>query len=56
MYIKGKMGVNTRETWHQLTLKFNFITKDNKDVTKYNIMERREIDSMEKDWRICYLE
>lgn len=56
MYNKGKMGANPKESWHQMTLRFNFIDSDNKDIVKHSVFERREADPLEKDWRICYLE
>lgn len=38
-------------------MKFSFIDPETKkDVIKYNVLERRESDSSEKDWRICKLD
>jgi hypothetical protein len=56
MYNAGKLGANAKESWHQITLRFHLVDAENRDVVRHNVFERREIDSSEKDWRICYLE
>ncbi|CAD8079179.1 unnamed protein product [Paramecium sonneborni] len=56
-YIQKKMALQSSQTWHQITVKFNFIDPEKKkDVIKYKVLERRESDSSEKDWRICKLD
>ena len=57
VYSLHKHALNPSQTWHQLTMKF--ICQDpelNKEVTKYNVFERREVDSSINDWRICHLD
>jgi len=40
-----------------MTIKFCCVDEEtNKDLVKFNVFERREADSSEKDWRICSLE
>ncbi|CAD8074156.1 unnamed protein product [Paramecium sonneborni] len=57
LYSQKKMALQSSQTWHQITVKFNFIDPETKkDVIKYNVLERRESDSSEKDWRICKLD
>lgn len=35
-------------------MKYVFVDEaTNKDVVKYNVLERREADSSENDWRFC---
>ncbi|CAK77647.1 unnamed protein product (macronuclear) [Paramecium tetraurelia] len=57
LFSQKKMALQSSQTWHQITVKFNFIDPETKkDVVKYNVLERRESDSSEKDWRICKLD
>lgn len=52
-----KVGQNPRTTWHQMTVQFKcYDEQTNRDVKTHTVLERREYDTSEQDWRICYLE
>ncbi|CAD8168505.1 unnamed protein product [Paramecium octaurelia] len=57
VYYQKEISLQSQYIWYQITVKFNFIDPETKkDVVKYNVLERRESDSSEKDWRICKLD
>jgi hypothetical protein len=40
-----------------MTIKFIFLDEEtSKDMTRFHVLERREADSSEKDWRFCHIE
>ncbi|KRX06589.1 hypothetical protein PPERSA_13068 [Pseudocohnilembus persalinus] len=52
-----KHGNNPAETWHQMTCRYIFYDKENKkEITQYNVLERREVDKEGMTWRMCHID
>ncbi|EAR94558.1 phosphatidylinositol 4-phosphate 5-kinase (macronuclear) [Tetrahymena thermophila SB210] len=57
IYSQHKHANNPNQTWHQVTCKFVYYDKLlGKEVAKFNVFERRESDTNQKDWRICHFD
>eukprot|EP01015_Nassula_variabilis_P023309 TRINITY_DN4352_c0_g1_i7.p1 TRINITY_DN4352_c0_g1~~TRINITY_DN4352_c0_g1_i7.p1 ORF type:complete len:168 (-),score=21.29 TRINITY_DN4352_c0_g1_i7:131-634(-) len=57
IYNPSKEGNSRTQTWHQLTMKFEFVNEEDKsNHVKYNVFERREADPSKDDWRLCQIE
>ena len=44
------------EQWAQLTLRFNMLDHEEKNITQYNVFERRLADKISYfDWKLSYI-